>query len=405
MPGHFGTLDTEDGLFASTKSSGNVGVFGNNESLDPPTGGGAGGAGVFGLTNSPGAAGVFGANNGAAGAGVQGNGPDAGVSGWSDHGAGLRAHSNHGDACDAFAHDPAGNGVLAMNDATTAPAPGGAPKGNGILAVTTVPGAAGAFGANNHATQGVGVQGNGPEAGLSGFSEKGVGIRAHSNHGDGTQSFAHSSDHNGLLGLNDAKTAAPSGGAPTGNGVYGYTAVPNASGVCGAVAAGSHDGAGVTGIGPTAGRFFGNVIVTGDIQLTGADYAEDFDLSDGLGAEAGSVMVLDDGGSLRESHSPYDGRVAGVVCGAGAFRPAVILDRREDASGPRVPVALMGKVYCKVDASYGPIRVGDLLTTSATPGHAMRATDRGLAFGAILGKALAGLEGGQALVPILVTLQ
>jgi hypothetical protein len=70
-----------------------------------------------------------------------------------------------------------------------------------------------------------------------------------------------------------------------------------------------------------------------------------------------------------------------------------------------VPVALMGKVYCKVDASYGPIRVGDLLTTSATPGHAMRATDRGLAFGAILGKALAGLEGGQALVPILVTLQ
>jgi len=35
----------------------------------------------------------------------------------------------------------------------------------------------------------------------------------------------------------------------------------------------------------------------------------------------------------------------------------------------------------------------------------MRATDRGLAFGAILGKALAGLDGGRALVPILVTLQ
>lgn len=405
MPGHFGTTDTEDGGFASTRSSGNVGVFGNNESLNAPTGGGAGGAGVFGLTNSPGAAGVFGANNGAKGAGVQGNGPEAGVSGWSDKGCGIRAHSNHADACDAFAHDPAGNGVLAMNDATTAPPGGGAPKGNGILAVTTVPGAAGAFGANNHATKGVGVQGNGPEAGLSGFSESGVGLRAHSNHGDGTQSFAHSSDHNGLLGLNDAKTSAPTSGAPAGNGVYGYTDVPNASGICGAVAAGNTAGAGVTGIGPTAGRFFGNVVVTGDIQLTGADYAEDFDVVDAEHVGPGSVVVLDEMGVLRESHSAYDTRVAGVICGAGAFRPAVVLDRHDDGAGPRMPVALMGKVYCKVDASYGAVRTGDLLTTSPTPGHAMRATDRGLAFGSVLGKALRALDDGRALVPMLVTLQ
>jgi hypothetical protein len=348
---------------------------------------------------------VFGANNGAVGAGVQGNGPDAGVSGWSDKGAGLRAHSNHADALDAYAHDPAGNGVLAMNDATTAPPPGGAPTGNGILAVTTVPGAAGVFGANNHPTNGVGVQGNGPEAGLSGFSESGVGIRSHSNRGDGTQSFAHSSDHNGLLGLNNATAPAPGGGAPAGNGVYGYTNVPNASGVCGAVGAGNVDGAGVTGIGTTAGKFFGNVVVTGDIQLTGADYAEDFDVVDAEKVGPGSVMVLDDAGSLCESRSAYDVRVAGVISGAGGLRPALILDRRDDAQGPRLPVALMGKVYCKVDASYGSVRIGDLLTTSPTPGHAMRAVDRGLAFGAVLGKALRPLEGGQALVPVLVTLQ
>jgi hypothetical protein len=147
------------------------------------------------------------------------------------------------------------------------------------------------------------------------------------------------------------------------------------------------------------------VVVTGDIQFLNADYAEDFDLSDQQGAEPGSVMVLDDGASLRESHLPYDGRVAGVVCGAGTFRPAVILDRRNDTTEPRVTVALVGKVYCKVDASSGPVRPGDLLTTSATPGHAMRATDRDLAFGAILGKALAGLDDGKALIPILVALQ
>jgi hypothetical protein len=70
-----------------------------------------------------------------------------------------------------------------------------------------------------------------------------------------------------------------------------------------------------------------------------------------------------------------------------------------------VPVALVGKVYCRVDADLAPIRPGDLLTTSATPGHARRASDRERAFGAVLGKALGGLAAGRGLVPILVTLQ
>ena len=68
-------------------------------------------------------------------------------------------------------------------------------------------------------------------------------------------------------------------------------------------------------------------------------------------------------------------------------------------------MALIGKVHCKVDARYSPIEVGDLLTTSPTPGHAMRATDPLKAFGAVLGKALHGLARGQGLLPILVSLQ
>jgi hypothetical protein len=389
MPGSFGTSPTEDGASASTASS------------EHP-----GGAGVFGYTVVPQAAGVFGANGDSArGVGVQGNGPEAGVSGFSESGAGLRAHSSHGDGTASFAHDSAGNGLLCMNDAKNPAPTGGAPRGNGILAVTTVPGAAGAMCANNDPAKGVGVQGNGPEAGVSGFSEKGAGLQAHSNHGDGTRSFAHSSDRNGLLGLNDAKTKAPAGSAaPVGNGVYGYTDVPNGSGVCGAVAAGNQEGAGVTGIGPVAGRFFGNVVVTGDITLSGADYAEDFDTVDPQDTEPGSVMVLDDAGALRLSTNEYDARVAGVVSGAGEFRPAVILDR-ETVREDRVPVALMGKVYCKVDASHGPVKAGDMLTTSPTPGHAMRAGDRARSFGAVLGKALRPLDSGRGLVPILVTLQ
>ena len=71
-------------------------------------------------------------------------------------------------------------------------------------------------------------------------------------------------------------------------------------------------------------------------------------------------MVLDQRGALRSSRQAYDKRVAGVISGAGEYRPGLILDRKESSEG-RVPVALVGKVYCKVDARYVAIEVGDLL--------------------------------------------
>jgi hypothetical protein len=65
----------------------------------------------------------------------------------------------------------------------------------------------------------------------------------------------------------------------------------------------------------------------------------------------------------------------------------------------------MGKVFCKVDAQFGAVAVGDLMTTSPTPGHAMKAADPTRAFGAVIGKALGPLVEGQRLIPILVALQ
>ena len=65
----------------------------------------------------------------------------------------------------------------------------------------------------------------------------------------------------------------------------------------------------------------------------------------------------------------------------------------------------MGKVFCKVDAQFGAIEVGDLLTTSPTPGHAMKANDPLKAFGSVIGKALRTLKEGQGLIPILIALQ
>ena len=96
--------------------------------------------------------------------------------------------------------------------------------------------------------------------------------------------------------------------------------------------------------------------------------------------------------------------MAGVVSGAGGFQPGILLDAHGVHRG-RKPVALMGKVYCKVDADACPIEVGDLLTTSAIPGHAMKAHDPARAVGGVLGKALAPLRAGRGLLPILVTLQ
>ncbi len=165
---------------------------------------------------------------------------------------------------------------------------------------------------------------------------------------------------------------------------------------------------GNVGIGTTAPQarlhVIGDMIVSGDILLAGADYAEEFDTLEPEKSDPGSVMIVEESGAVRVSDRAYDGRVAGVVSGGGGYRPAVILDH-QDAREARRPLALMGKVYCKVDAGYSPIAVGDLLTTSATPGHAMKATDRVKAFGAIIGKALQPLQSGCGLVPILVALQ
>jgi hypothetical protein len=115
-------------------------------------------------------------------------------------------------------------------------------------------------------------------------------------------------------------------------------------------------------------------------------------------------MVLADAGGLLQSTTAYDKRVAGVISGAGAYRPGILLDKRP-LGDERKAIALVGKVFCKVDATYSPIEVGDLLTTSPTPGHAMKADDSQRAFGAVLGKALRPMAEGKGLLPILVTLQ
>ncbi len=143
---------------------------------------------------------------------------------------------------------------------------------------------------------------------------------------------------------------------------------------------------------------------SGDISFLNADCAEDFAVEDSAAVDPGTVMVLGEHGLLKPGSCEYDKAVVGVVSGAGGLRPGIVLDR-QGAGADRFPIALMGKVYCKADADYRPIEIGDLLTTSPTLGHAMRADASANAFGSVLGKALAPLGKGRGLIPMLIGLQ
>jgi len=136
----------------------------------------------------------------------------------------------------------------------------------------------------------------------------------------------------------------------------------------------------------------------------GLDYAEGFDVTEEADIEAGTVLVIDseNPGKLTVSRSAYDSKVAGIVAGANGIGSGV----RLGAGQFDHDVALAGRVYCKVDTTDAAVQPGDLLTTSAIPGYAMKATDYDRALGAILGKAMEKLEQGKKeQILVLVTLQ
>jgi hypothetical protein len=137
----------------------------------------------------------------------------------------------------------------------------------------------------------------------------------------------------------------------------------------------------------------------------GADIAEPFPFSSANIAK-GSVVIIDERnpGQLKLSTEAYDTRVAGIVSGANGIRPGISLQQDGALEGGE-NVALSGRVYVLAEATSGAIKPGDLLTTSKTPGHAMKVTEHGRAQGAILGKAMSTLKEGKGMVLVLVTLQ
>ena len=360
-----GRLEVETNIMGSAWGESIKGVL-NTEST---------GAGVYGISGGPNAYGVAGGATGTNGAGVFGE-----VTG------------TYGRGVYGLAHHDGGVGVYGYNEYR---------DNFGYVGYRD----AGLYGKNNaNGNDGrigsfwEGVRGYSPAArGVLGVSDSGEGVRGtHQNSGN-TGVLGHS-----LYGIY-GQSALAGVYAECTNGNVGYIGGIGAA-VYGEAASASYH----------AGWFDGKVKVEGttttDVLVItgGADLSENFDVSP-LDREILPGMVVsinpDQPGELMVSQQAYDRKVAGIISGAGDVQPGMRMGQQGTRADGEYPVALTGRVYCWADAAKGPIRPGDFLTTSSTPGHAMRVDDHARAAGTTIGKAMTALDEGSGLVLVLVSLQ
>jgi hypothetical protein len=148
----------------------------------------------------------------------------------------------------------------------------------------------------------------------------------------------------------------------------------------------------------------GDVRVDGNIGAKYQDVAEWVETAAPL--EAGTVVIVDptEPNRVLAAAKAYDTRVAGAV----SRQPGLVLGEQGDS---KAMVAQSGRVRVKADATYGAIKIGDLLVTSPHPGYAMRSKPMRVGResmhrpGTLLGKALEALPAGKGEILVLLTLQ
>ena len=151
-------------------------------------------------------------------------------------------------------------------------------------------------------------------------------------------------------------------------------------------------------------------IVTDELQITGgSDLAEYFDITseDSKAIVPGMAVSIDPKhtGKLTIARSAYDKAVVGVISGADGINPGLLMSQDGSIADGEHAVAIAGRVSVLADARFGKIRPGDFLTTSPRAGYVMKATNKKRASGAVIGKAMSGLEKGEGHVLILINLQ
>ena len=343
-----------------------------------------GGSGVFGYSSGP-AFGMLAVSEGNDGISARTNANNkAAVAGYTERTTSIAG---------SFVH--AGNGTTVQADSGAGWGVFGRSQNSIGVFGQTIFGGTGVLGRNESAL-GQAIHGYSPGAAN--------GVRGDSATGDGVVGVTNGAGKSGVVGVNNNSSAIGgiTGLSSSGTAVFGKTDSATATAAF-FWNAGGGDAIRTDGTIRVGGR-----TVTRVLEITGgADVAEPFDIHQGDTIPAGSVVVIDEEGtgSLEISRKPYDTRVAGIVSGANGINPGLCLSQEGVNDGGR-HVALSGRVYCLCDAAQSEIKPGDLLTTSDTPGHAMKVTDNPRGAGAILGKAMSRLARGEkGHVLVLVSLQ
>jgi len=353
------------------------------------------GGGVVAEDTEPQGIGVQGYATDVAGAGVFGNNPTT---------------TGTTDGVMGFDHSPNGEGVRGVNFATTG--------GTGVIGVygnnlngTPNPAATGGNGVYgfNSANNGTGVLGQSAGTGGTGVMGRstattgfdfGVAGQVASTGGIGVDGFSSATTGTSIGTRGIVNSASGTGGLfeNDGSGCNGSSACTILSMFANGTLKFHFDGA-------------GNAHAAGAFQGGGADFAESVSI-EGVRAqyEAGDVLVIDEqrNRQLKKAQSPYSTLVAGIVSTKPAFIGSLHDSNQakgQEAMTKEVLLAVVGIVPCKVSTENGPIRRGDLLVSSSTPGFAMKGTDRSQMLGAVIGKAMQPLESGTGVVEVLVTLQ
>jgi len=327
--------------------------------------------GVLGNAFSPNGYAVSGYADGGATA-VQGWSDSSGVGVWgrSATGAGVFGESATFNGVRGVAHNVNHGAVVGIHDGGGFGVYGDSASGAGVVGKSTS-----WVGVYGESTSQTAVWGKSTNAtGVYGSSTAYFGVYGESTNYEGVRGTSHHKDHGGVVGVNDAV-----------------------------------GGIAVYGIAPNGGyaAWFNGRTKTNSVEITGgADLAERFATADNTRIEPGTVMVIDEDhpGKLKVSDGAYDGKVIGIVSGAGGINTGLTLHQDGALEGDLV-VAIAGRVYCQAEAHAAPIKPGDLLTTSSVKGYCMKATDRDQAYGAVIGKALTALDRGEGLVLVIVNLQ
>lgn len=396
------TTGVSQGLYA--RSDGSSSVPGQGAAVYGYVGGGGASTGVYGATGAgDSSAGIYGYSNNQAGTAIIAH---------NAFGTGKALLVKSGDAVfqdDVSVTASRGGGAAVLDVVNT-----GTDAGTvGVRGTTDGIGGAGVYGYASHL--------GGETYGIHGYSrgQKGTGVYGYASTSSATGRGVHGKasggtgvhGEGGLVGVRGETSRAGGYGvyglgladsgnswgvsayvkSPEGHALHGYAADANAHGLY---------------IEQGKAYFEDPAIMNDSLEVYGPAkfYGGHGDLAENYRAEnveAGDVVVIGADGRLTKCTKERDTAVAGIV----STEPSMKLHGRVGDGEGVAPLALAGRVLCKVHAKQHPIEAGDLLTTSDIPGHAMKALRPRRCTGAIIGKALESLDSGTGRIQVLVTLR